>query len=95
MRRVTHHMACTDTGLKTCDRPAVFTLKPLVRRKRRRVKIRQWRWEVGGEGGGGRKEDVNTDWTQLVHGAIHRWNIPPAYTDNVNRSAGTAPLHRS
>lgn len=28
---VTHHMACTDTGLKTCDRPAVVTLKPLVR----------------------------------------------------------------
>lgn len=29
-------MACTDTGLKTCDRPAVFTLKPLVRKRRRR-----------------------------------------------------------
>lgn len=32
----TNHMACTDTGLKTCDRPAVFTLKPLVRKRRRR-----------------------------------------------------------
>lgn len=32
----THHMACTETGLKTCDRPAVFTLKPLVRKRRRR-----------------------------------------------------------
>lgn len=31
-----HHMACTDTGLKTSDRPAVLTLKPLVRKKKRR-----------------------------------------------------------
>lgn len=31
----THHMACTETGLKTCERPAVFTLKPLRRKKRR------------------------------------------------------------
>ncbi len=30
-------MACTDTGLKTCDRPAVFTLKPLVRKRRRGI----------------------------------------------------------
>lgn len=28
-------MACTETGLKTCERPAVFTLKPLRRKKRK------------------------------------------------------------
>lgn len=26
---IPHHIACTDTGLKTCVRPAVFTVKPL------------------------------------------------------------------
>lgn len=34
--RLTHHMACTETGLKTCERPAVFTLKPLRKKGRRR-----------------------------------------------------------
>lgn len=29
-------MACTETGLKTCERPAVLTLKPLKGKKRRR-----------------------------------------------------------
>lgn len=44
-------MACTDTGLKTCDRPAVFTLKPLVKKRRRR-EISLWMetksWSVVG-----------------------------------------------
>lgn len=40
-----------------------------------------------------RWEGVNTDWTRLVHGTIQdsdQWNIPPAYRDNVNRSARMA-----
>lgn len=44
------------------------------------------------QGGGG----VNTDWTRLVHGTIQdseQWNIPPAYRDNVNRSARMALTH--
>lgn len=34
-------MACTETGLKTCERPAVLTLKPL----------KEGRKEEGEEGG--------------------------------------------
>lgn len=33
-------MACTETGLKTCERPAVFTLKPLRRKRRRKESTR-------------------------------------------------------
>lgn len=43
-----------------------------------------------------RWEGVNTDWTRLVHGTIQdsdQWNIPPAYRDNVNRSARMALTH--
>lgn len=43
-------MACTDTGLKTCDRPAVVTLKPLVRGGGKR-------WGEGGAGEGGEEEE--------------------------------------
>lgn len=71
-------MACTETGLKTCERPAVFTLKPL-RKKRRRKETKEERsqrgWRIAME------RDVNNDWTQLVHGTIqnsHQWNIPHA-----------------
>lgn len=34
---ITHHIACTDTGLKTWVRLAVFTVKPLRSRRNRRV----------------------------------------------------------
>lgn len=50
----THHMACTDTGLKTCDRPAVVTLKPLVRRRERRKRRKRRRRRSGED------QDVNT-----------------------------------
>lgn len=57
MRGVTHHMACTDTGLKTCDRPAVVTLKPLGEEEEEEsedqaVEVGGWRSAGrGGEGG--------------------------------------------
>lgn len=84
-------MACTDTGLKTCDRPAVFTLKPLERKRRRRkISLRLDGDEQSG--------DVNTHWTRLAHGTFqdtNQWNIPPAHRDrdNVNRSARTVLTH--
>lgn len=38
---VTHHMACTDTGLNTCTLPSVDTLNPLEagRKEKEELKI--------------------------------------------------------
>lgn len=73
-------MACTETGLKTCERPAVFTLKPL-----RGEEEEEEEEEGVNEGHGSRRRvmvrDVNKEWTQLVHGTIQdsdQWNIPQA-----------------
>lgn len=71
-------MACTETGLKTCERPAVVTLKPLRRKKggggEGVSEGHEWRRRV-------MVQDVNKGWTQLVHGTIQdsdQWNIPQA-----------------
>lgn len=71
-------MACTETGLKTCERPAVVTLKPLRRKKGGEEEGvsegHEWRRRV-------MVQDVNKGWTQLVHGTIQdsdQWNIPQA-----------------
>lgn len=80
---VTHHMACTDTGLKTCDRPAVVTLKPLVMGRGEEEKEEEKiRWRPG------RKHRPR--WASCS-GAIHPWNIPLAHMDNVDRSANKGP----
>lgn len=76
-------MACTETGLKTCERPAVLTLKPL--KEGRKEGGRRGRRRGVSEGGRLRwrvmVQDVNNEWTQLVLGTIqnsHQWNIPQA-----------------
>lgn len=66
-RKQTYHMACTDTGLKTCKRPAVFTLKPLVRKRRKNSLSAD-------EDDGCLDEARSWDYSWPVK----RWNIPPA-----------------
>lgn len=39
-KKSTHHIACTDTGLKMCCEPQTLTLKPLQRKKRKRIRTR-------------------------------------------------------
>lgn len=50
----THHMACTDTGLKTCDLPVVLTLNPLVKTEGEETEAKSLDSKS--------RMDVNTDW---------------------------------
>lgn len=92
-------MACTETGLKTCDRPAVLTLKPLVRRKRRRRRRRRGKSSLSLVGDsesdrGGREHRLPPGSFMWTMQDTDQQNIPPAYRDNVNRSARTVLTNR-